>query len=354
MHSPHSSPLRILYYGGAWPTNIGNAFIDYGALGLLRLAAPDAHVAFASEAPRWFFRHLQEPTSRLSRLLRWCLTCRVRRIRVRRGVRQTQSGVGGPGHRRRGADGKDMGRALDVAAVSACDVVVFAGMAMCREFVQVNGPPLLALARRGVRVLLLGTGAQAYTEEESDEFGRFLTQLRPVGFVSRDDRSYDQFASFVPNAMRCIDCGFFVPETYKPLAVTIPPFIVATFDSVPEPSLEMRGRRLVRCHHSCWGPVPRAHLKGDTLISDIPEDYLTLYASAEEVHSDRVHACVAALAYGRAARLYNATPRGSLFEAVGASRIRQQLTVLDMAALAEKKAAQVEFTRRTVNSGLAK
>ena len=101
----------------------------------------------------------------------------------------------------------------------------------------------------------------------------------------------------------------------------------------------------------CW-PVLREEFarKTCTLVSDIPHDYLALYANAEEVHSDRVHACVAALAYGRKARLYHPTLRGSLFEAAGAARIREELVQLDLQALAQKKKAQIEFVRRVVQT----
>ena len=41
--------MNILYYGAGWPTNIGNAFIDLGAMACLKEAFPEANIAFASE-----------------------------------------------------------------------------------------------------------------------------------------------------------------------------------------------------------------------------------------------------------------------------------------------------------------
>jgi len=308
---------QILYYGAGWPTNIGNAFIDLGAMAILRRAAPNAQIAFASEMPRWFF---------------WRASRESRRFRFSRTAKHP-----------------DMKDALDVASVTQCALVVFAGMAMCEEFITVNGPTVLALARRGVPALLLGTGALAYSDQEKNLFGGFLRQIRPIGFVSRDDRSYDMFADCVPRARRGIDCGFFLPEAYATPPLVIPAYIVAAFDSMPEPALNLRGRQLMRAHHDCWGPPKKDYLSADnTLISDIPYDYLALYANAEEVHSDRVHACVAALAYGRRARLYSQTPRGSLFGPVDAERIRDDLVQLDLQLLAEKKRAQVEFVREII------
>jgi len=48
--------MKILFYAGGWPTNIGNAFIDYGSIYTIKTAVPNAEVYFAIELPRWFFK----------------------------------------------------------------------------------------------------------------------------------------------------------------------------------------------------------------------------------------------------------------------------------------------------------
>lgn len=310
--------LRILYYGAGWPTNIGNAFLDLGAMELLREAAPEARIGFASEMPRFFLQ-------------------RRRRWKERYGLEKTPADRG-------------MDRALDMAAVSECDVVAFAGMAMCADFIDINGPSILALARRNVAVLLLGTGGRDYDDQERQVYRRFLTQLNVLAFVARDSRSFDLFGPDCATSYNGIDCAFFLPEAYQPFETSFDPYVVAAFDTSTQPPLDLRGRRLVHAHHRLINPTPvEDSWPADTLLSDIPHDYLTLYANAEEVHSDRVHACVAALAYGRHARLYHGTPRGSLFEAVGAPRIRDEVVRLDMASLRERKADQVRFVRHALD-----
>jgi len=81
----------------------------------------------------------------------------------------------------------------------------------------------------------------------------------------------------------------------------------------------------------------------NTLISDIPEDYLTLYANTKATYSDRVHACVATLAYGNPARLYSNTPRSLLFDRVGITDIRDKVVYPDLKRLKREKEKQVEF-----------
>ncbi len=321
---------RILYYGAGRPTNIGNAFIDLGAMAILKGAIPGLEIAFASEMPRWFFTHAQTERSFAEK----------RNILSRH---KSRSQVVKP----------SSDNALDIGAITKCDMVAFAGMAMCDEFVQINGPTIVALAKRGVPVLLLGTGALAYTETEQRLYGEFLEQVKPVAFISRDSRSFELFRKFVPNSFDGIDCAFFLPGAYTPFELTLPPYIVAAFDHTKEPEIEPGGRLLIRAHHECWGPSPLKYVQhGNTHVSDIPQDYLTLYANAEAVHTDRVHACIAALAYGRRARLYRPTPRGALFDSVGANRIGEELVQIDVPALAEKRRLLIEFVAKCTKAHL--
>ncbi len=333
--SEQKNPLTIAYYGGVWPTNIGNAFIDLGAMAILRAVLPEAQIDFFSEAPRWFFgRGLQPlPTPVPS------LGARVRRRLFRRFIGRLPAPT-------LADDSAQMEKALDTLSLAICDLAVFSGMAMCQEFIDVNGPVILKLARRGVPVLLLGTGGENYTGEERRVFSAFLEEVRPIGFISRDRPSFEMFSPHMERAYEGIDCGFFVPEACLPSKIDLPPYVVATFDSMEEPGIDFGNRIVVRAHHDCWNRIPRNWARQDTLISDVPQDYLRLYCNAEVVHSDRVHACVATLAYRRSAQFYGATPRGALFEAVGAGSIRQGPVQLDPAAISKKKAAQIETVRR--------
>jgi len=329
MNSAASPTLTILYYCSGWPINIGNAFLDLGALAILRAALPDANIVLASEMPRWiFFNSLKEQ-------------------KRSKGFFKSKSNDLASKH-------DVMERALDIGAVMKCDLAVFSGMAMCEEFLTINGPPVLALAERGIPSLLLGTGADHYNKKEEELFGKFLAQLKPMAFISRDEPSFEMFARFVPNSVRGIDCGWFLSSAYTPPPLTLSPYVVSTFDSKPEPDLDAKGRLIVRSHHECWGPSPTHYLRDkNTLISDVPYDYLNLYAFAEEVHSDRVHACVAGLSYGRPVRLYSNSPRSALFDVLGVGSVRDKLTHIDGEMLEEKKRAHVELVRQVVRSALS-
>ncbi len=102
------------------------------------------------------------------------------------------------------------------------------------------------------------------------------------------------------------------------------------------------GHLIVRTEHRSnpfvgWKVYRRPH----SVVSDEPFTYLTVYAHAKLVLSDRVHANVAALAYGTPTMLFSPSPRGSLFEAVGAKEIRSRPVSLDPDLLRSRKEVYV-------------
>ena len=289
--------MRILYYGACWPTNIGNAFIDYGSIYTIKAAAPTAQVYIASQLPRWFFQN----------------------------------------------NSQDMKKSLDLAESMDIDYVVLSGMSLCDSFIDVQGPILKSLLSRGVKIVFNGCGGENYSKTEVNNFSKFLESLHIKGFISRDNISYDHYKDCCPKSYDGIDCAFFLQEAFKPASLALKDYIVYVFDAIKEPKIE-NNRRIIRAHHSCFGTVPKEWFKyKDTLISDIPEDYLNLFANAHAVYSDRVHACIATLSFGNYARLYSDTQRAHLFERVGVGDIGDKLVQLDMKKLQHDKKKQIEF-----------
>ncbi len=81
--------------------------------------------------------------------------------------------------------------------------------------------------------------------------------------------------------------------------------------------------RIVRPRHRTNPHLPLLlYGEANCVASDEPYTYLTVYANTALTLSDRVHACVASMAYGNEAMLFNPrTKRASLFDAVGAASI---------------------------------
>ena len=324
--------MRITYYASGWPINIGNAFIDYGSVHALKTAMPTATVFYASELPKWLF---------------W-------------------------------VNHKDPGKSLDLAELMDTDYLVVSGMSLCDEFIAVEGPVLQRMSERGVKIVFNGGGGQTYEPAEVEHFRAFFQTINCVGFLSRDARSYENFQDCCPLSYSGIDCGFFLSDAFTPAPLVIRDYVVYAFDQKQEPPIAPPPQRIIRAHHASSEVLPNLHsrwlragrtalalqrtwpfvrliLDGvasaildrqDTLISDLADDYLHLYANASAVYSDRVHACVAALSFGKSARLYADTPRGSLFDRVGAAALTDRLVSLDQDELRTEKENQVAFLRK--------
>lgn len=290
---------KILYYGGSWPPNIGNAFIDLGSIQALKMAFPDAKIFFASELPTWLFTQIK------------------RRQNV-----------------------------FSLAKYIECDYVVVSGMNCCQMFIDTEGEAIRYLSEKGVKVIFSGCGQRNYDEQETTAFRQFLSQLNLAAFISRDSVTYGNLAAGASVSFDGIDCAFFLPEAYEPPSLDMEEYVIYNFDSSLKDLNLATDKKVVNLHHSLWPYMNKHHVDDpDCLISDIPYDYLTLYANTSATYSDRVHACIATLAYGKRARLYASTPRANLFKRIGAGDLYDRLVEIDMDALAKIKTAQIEFLR---------
>ena len=81
-------------------------------------------------------------------------------------------------------------------------------------------------------------------------------------------------------------------------------------------------------------------------MSDIPDDYLNLYANTYGVYSNRVHACIATLAFGNRAMHFSKSPRAYLFDRLGVKNIRKELVKLDPDMLLQEKESQLSFLKK--------
>ena len=289
---------NILYYGGCWPTNIGNSFIDIGAQKALELAYPHAQIHFASEFPVWFFK--QE---------------------------------------------KLRSNTFSIADLIDIDMIVVSGMVCCDEFIDTEGATLLKAAARGIKILLHGCGQLNYTTEETSRFKGFLQKLKPISFISRDSVTHKNLSSACESSFDGIDCAFFLPNAFNQAQFSLKDYVALNFDASPEPNLNL-GNNIIRTHHKCIGNLPQSWFKGhNKFISDIPDDYLNIYANCKEIHSDRVHACIAGLSFGNSVKLYSDTPRAYLFEKVGCSGVQKELVKMDLAYLDSLKSNQIEHLK---------
>lgn len=315
--------FKIGMYIGSWPQNIGNAFFDFGAIAIIKAAYPNATLYPMGGAVHWMFNQVKDKPQGVLKKLYTNIS---------------------------NADRK--GNSIEIGQFAKVDLIVFAGMSMCDEFIANNGKTFVDASKRGVAILVLGAGALQYTNEEAERYAEFLSSLGRYGVLTRDEDTYNLFRDRIQNIQSGIDCAFFLPDYYQPPMLDLPLYDVLTFDSMSVPvELHNRDNMVIHAHHDCWGPLPDHYTnKPNTLVSDVPQDYLTIYSQANETHSDRVHACIATLAYGKRAKLYSNTPRKALFKKVGMNNVCDETCSVDLEMLEKLKSDQINLTRALIKN----
>lgn len=337
MATVENEEITISFYGGGWPTNIGNSFIGLGAVHLLKTTAPASKIHVASGLPKWIFGASDKSSKsrllvRSARVLpKWLLNITKRTIRDRFFKKVSTN----------------IEYCFDLMYVIESDYAVFSGTVLNELAVKLYEQVFLKLKENRVKIIFVGAGGSAYSDNEILELKRFLKKINPYAFVSRDRQTFENYEDLAQFSYDGIDCAFFVNDYFNPAKLRLPKYVILNFDKHPEPELDVGDRLIVRTHHSYWPWLPREHLsKPNTLISDLPDDYLNLYANTERLYSDRVHACVATLSFGRPCRLYiddEDEPRASLLDKVDATTIKSKLTYPNTKKIEKEKEKQIRF-----------
>jgi hypothetical protein len=293
---------NILIYGGGSISNIGNIFFDMGGKYILEKSFPESNIFYSSQLPKWLFQKCYK---------------------------------------------EDVDKVFDITSYIKCDLVVIIGMVMCNQFVKTNGDTILNFKKKNIPIMFLSTGALNYNLDEEQIFGKFLKQIDPILFISRDSLSYDIFSKYVKKSYKSIDCGFFLPYYYKLPELLIEPYSVMTFDSKVKFDIKTN-YKIINCHHKCINCPSNYFIGKDIIISDLIEDYLTLYKNCIETHSDRVHACVATIAFGNYAKLYNNTKRNLLFNEININNITSNLVKADLNIIEQKRLDLINYLQLNI------
>jgi len=243
---------------------------------------------------------------------------------------------------------------FELITATKANYIVISGVGLSRWFINLYKDILIALSEKDRKIIFLGGGAVQYTSDEAKFVTKFLKKIKPYAIVTRDIWSFNHFGELATHNYNGIDSGFFVSDAYggENVKLDLPKYLVFTFDKIAEPKVDTNFK-IIRLHHTFWTFAETKSLldgKPNTFISDSPYDYLLLYASAEEVHTDRVHSCVAACAYGRPFRLYYKSQRARLFERIGIDPF-EKLVKPDSGKLRHEKGNQIKFLSEIISEG---
>lgn len=270
--------MRVLYYNNCWFTNVGEAFIDIGCMQLIRHIFDGAQLVNVSDMNKWYMEDV------------W-------RRENMQNLSQNNCGW------------------FHMLNYYSGDYFVLAGMFGADEFIKSPSSEEIAkLAEKGVNIIFLGLGQATYSKNETDNFKRYLDRIKPMLIMTRDNDAYENFKNCCP-VVKGIDCAFWVNEVYNPRNANSKTYNVITYNRSQEPE-ELKGiPNAVYAWHMNW-QIKAQNFKNNFFISDTPYDYLTLYANADRVYTDLVHATIISLQYERRVKFNRVDNRGLAIDAL--------------------------------------
>lgn len=332
---------------GYWSQNIGNAFFQLGGQALLSRALGPESVSLVQDVPAHWTLHRKSKGNPENW---WNLISRV-----------------------------------------GADYMVFQGPSLDSHSHEALDSTLGELVRRGVEPVFLSIGLMGYSEHEA-ELARQLIDRHGVRVVVTRDRCTSE-ALEGRATYDGIDSAFFLPWAVTPVPLVADPYVALSFERIVEPTEAIQavvaGRELTDAPnsvgraraladraghrsqsaayavHRLWPPQRRqkygdldavrlvhrtnpAHVgkifhDANVVAADEPYSYITTYAHATLTLTDRVHACVATLAYGRPAMMWFDTPRNALLERVGLEFPMSRPVSIPIEQLEEERCAELEF-----------
>lgn len=279
------------------------------------------------------------------------------------------------------------------------DYIVLQGPLMTESMEAVWGKAFEKFKERGVKVILLGAAGFKFTKEEEEATKRFFDKYPPAIISTRDSDSYERIKDLCEFTYDGLDSAFFIKDAYTPLSWKLPPYYTFCFDRWPEPNVKfgqseaqysfefgdlkwgldipsvqqyfskkgkawaylghLLDRRKLPAEINCHMLIRPEHRVNPDIVfkiyqhanavsSDEPYTYFNIYANSSLTLSDRVHSCVATIAYGNPAMLFTPSPRAKLFERIGATQIKEKPFQVDMSYLESEKSKQITFLKNAV------
>jgi len=341
----------ITVWHNPWIHNLGEAFVNLGLRYAVDMAAPHYNIYSISASPIWIF---DDSTKRNKVKIEHALPNSIFNF-TKKMIGSRYDDVKkkhAPDwlEKNEGEIRKDTDNSMVLIDKINSDFQIFTGMVFNRLFIKRYKKLILNLRKQGVKIIICG-GGQHYSNTEIDYVRDFLKEITPYGLISRDSMVYNNYHDLSENSYDGIDFAFYVTDCFSFPELKLSNYVVLNFDRSPEPNIDLGNAQVIRTHHSLT-KIPKIHLdKPNTLISHSPLDYLILYANVSKVHSDRMHACIATLAYGNQCTYYSNFPKDVLFDRVGINveDIRNKLTRLDAVQMDAEKKKQIRFLSELID-----
>lgn len=317
---------KIIYFGGYYSTNIGNGFYAEGIKYLLNTICSNKYeIHYVSDIADYYWQ-------------RFCSR-------------------------------KMFNHIINVLSVEDIEYIVIGGPMLTEYSLSLWEPYFSYIEehKKGIKVVLLSAGGGTYSNDEITFCKKYLNNHRLYALITRDSTAYEHYKDYFDESYNGICNAFFIPDYFIPLNYNGEKYIVSNFETSYEPriiyendkyhihqSVKIRfypllnrfnrntrqtldNKKIIRTKHTIFRQGMYNYGDDDVFFSDCIYDYLNIYSNAECVFTDRVHACVATLALGGQAQLFNNTARNALLDRVGASSAKNELTYLNMDLIKNEK-----------------
>lgn len=317
---------NIVYFNNCWFTNVGEAFIDIGSYQYIKqIFGNNIHISTITDMTEWYIDKNKNWRSLYSKALKIF---------------------------NNDAFGKKyVSKAVNMFELYDADYYVLSGMFGCKAFLETKASrELLRLSKEGKKVLFLGFGGLKYNSDEINSIRDYLKELQPLLVVTRDKQTYENYKN-ITNCISGIDCGFWICDTFRPQLKVNKEYDLVTFNRTSEPTqFSNSDRYIIRPKHFQYEFCVK-NLKENVFISDSPYDYITLYANANNVYTDLVHATVISLQYGTPVQFFPVDGRANLFDSlVGISKTSDGYLHLDINKLEKQKRELIHEIRNSINN----
>lgn len=276
--------MNILYYDNCWFTNVGEAFIDIGAMSLIRKLYPDAHIANISNMSKYYFPRTKKKFLNI--------------------IKHENGNQGCPFN-------------LDIVVEHwKYDLLILAGMFMTELHLQGKVCEFVRKSvQAGAKVAFIGLGAEPNIKKETiEKYNEYIKEISPLFITTRDEKTYNFLKTGGCSGLVCgLDAAFWCKDCYDPRGFSKLPYDIVTFNRSTEPKIFSKWeKKIIRPWHM-QSESSNTLFMHETFISDIPFDYISLYANAEKVYTDLVHATIISLQYGKKVKYYKYDDRSDSF-----------------------------------------
>ena len=261
------------------------------------------------------------------------------------------------------------------------DAIMFAGPMFDMNFRKLFAPAFKRARDAGQKIFLVSAGAINYDTAEAEHCRSVLEEFQPDLLWTRDAETYEMLGAYVKNAYSGVCGAWFAPDYYPGYDTpSLGDYFCSTFDFRPEPNTEVMKRAVTRDAElpgngidnakktarirriaqrglaneisgmKCIRPThrPANHpltnfTNPNTFGAYTPHGYLNLYRNANFTITDRLHASVVTMAYGKPAYLYLRSKRGFLLKAAGIDYDHGKCLQVDPNILIERKLGVVKF-----------